>query len=155
IRMDQLRVADIFAGCGGFTLGAHRAGMKTCLAVDVDPVLSSSFSDNFPHVKLVRRNVRWVSSAELLDFADGYIDGIIGGPPCQGFSEIGKRDKGDPRRLLIGDFFRLVRKAKPRFFVMENVRGLLFEENRPILFGYLDRLAERYTIFGPHIIDAA
>jgi DNA (cytosine-5)-methyltransferase 1 len=153
--MGQLQIADVFAGCGGFSLGAHLAGMKTCLAIDIDPILSSSYSSNFPDVKLLRRNVRGVSSIELLEHAGGRIDGIVGGPPCRGFSEIGRRDSEDPRRLLIGDFFRLVRKVEPRFFVMENVRGLLFDENRAMLLAYLDKLARRYTIFGPQILEAS
>jgi len=153
--MAQLRIADIFAGCGGFSLGAHMAGIETCLAIDVDPILSSSFERNFPRTKLIRRDVHRVPSAELLRRAGSEIDGIVGGPPCQGFSEIGRRDSRDPRRLLIGDFFRLVRKSRPRFFVMENVRGLLFEENRSLLSRHLDLLAKHYTIFGPCIIEAS
>lgn len=153
--MRELRIIDLFAGCGGFSLGAHLAGVKTCLAIDVDPILSSSFPRNFPSVKFVRRNVRHMSSAELMENAGGDIDGIVGGPPCQGFSEIGRRDNDDPRRLLVGDFFRFVGKVKPRFFVMENVRGLLFDDNRRMLSAYLDGLSSRYTIYGPQILDAS
>ena len=89
--MPELRIVDVFAGRGGFSLGAHLAGMKTCLAIDVDPILSSAFPRNFPGVKFVRRNVRSMSSVELMEEAGDHIDGIVGGPPCQGFSEIGRR----------------------------------------------------------------
>lgn len=153
--MRQLRIVDMFAGCGGFSLGAHIVGMQTCLAIDVDPVLSSSYSNNFPEVKLLRRNVRRISSSDLIDHANGRIDGIVGGPPCQGFSEIGRRDSDDPRSLLVGDFFRLVWMSRPRFFVMENVRGLLLNDHRHMLFSFLDKLSNRYTIFGPQIIEAS
>jgi DNA (cytosine-5)-methyltransferase 1 len=153
--MPELRIVDVFAGCGGFSLGAHMAGMKTCLAVDVDPILSSSYSRNFPGVKLLRRNVRRISSVDLMEHAGGRIDGIVGGPPCQGFSEIGRRDIEDPRSLLIGDFFRLVKKVRPRFFVMENVRGLAFDGSRTILLDYLEGLDRYYTVFGPSILEAS
>jgi len=153
--MRELRIADVFSGCGGFSLGADMAGMKTCLAIDVDPILSSSFERNFPKVRLIGRDVHRLTSTELLRYLGGGIDGIVGGPPCQGFSEIGRRDSDDPRRLLIGDFFRLVRKTRPRFFVMENVRGLLFDKNRNMLSAHLEKLSSRYTIFGPQILEAS
>jgi len=84
--MEQPRVVDLFSGCGGFTLGAHMAGMCTCLAVEVDPILSWSFHRNFPDAELLLADVQNLSGKDLLRAAGDRIDGVIGGPPCQGFS---------------------------------------------------------------------
>jgi DNA (cytosine-5)-methyltransferase 1 len=153
--MKRLRVLDIFSGCGGLSLGAHRAGFETCLAIDVDPILTSSYPINFPGVKLLREDIRKLTSSAILDQAGGRIDGVVGGPPCQGFSEIGRRDIDDPRRDLLHEFFRVVFKVRPRFFVMENVRGLMFEDNRELLDVELSRLESRYKMFGPVVVEAS
>jgi len=110
---------------------------------------------NFPGTKLSHRDVSCLSSDDLKEMAGGTIDGIIGGPPCQAFSEIGRRDASDPRRYLVSHFFRLVREIRPKFFVMENVRGLLFENNREILDAALERVRGLYSIWGPTIIEAS
>jgi DNA (cytosine-5)-methyltransferase 1 len=153
--MKRLRVLDIFSGCGGLSLGAHRAGFETCLAIDVDPILTSSYSTNFPGVKLLREDIRGLTSSVILEQAGGRIDGVVGGPPCQGFSEIGRRDADDPRRDLLHEFFRIVFMVRPRFFVMENVRGLMFENNRELLDRELSRMESRYKIFGPVVVEAS
>ncbi len=83
------------------------------------------------------------------------VDGIIGGPPCQGFSSIGKQDISDPRRDLLVDFFRIVRDINPKFFLMENVKGLGYERNRHVLDQGLSLLPARYDILGPMVLDCA
>jgi DNA (cytosine-5)-methyltransferase 1 len=153
--MKRLRVLDIFSGCGGLSLGVHRAGFETCLAIDIDPILTSSYSTNFPGVKLLREDISKLTASVILDQAGGRIDGVVGGPPCQGFSEIGRRDADDPRRDLLHEFFRIVFKVRPRFFVMENVRGLMFENNRELLDIELSRMESRYKIFGPVVVEAS
>ena len=86
--------------------------------------------------------------------AEGLIDGVFGGPPCQGFSSIGRRDPNDPRRGLLGHFFRIVREVRPSFFVMENVTGLAHSNARYVLEEALLQVDE-YAILGPHIWNAA
>ena len=151
----RLNIIDLFSGCGGFSLGAHLAGFHIPLAVDMDPVLSSSFAVNFPSVVLRR----W----DLVDTEPGWfatapgeeIAGVVGGPPCQAFSEIGRQNSKDERRDLVRHFFRLVAALRPSFFVMENVRGLGFSRNRGVLDEALDLVADRYVILGPVMLDAA
>ena len=150
------RLLDLFSGCGGFSLGAHLAGFDVGLAVDVDPILSSSFGTNFPNVKQARLDLSEVDPQELLSrFPDRRVAGIIGGPPCQGFSEIGRRHKGDARRDLVWHFFRIVAAVRPSFFVMENVRGLGYVGNREVLDRAVDLVASRYEIIGPITLDAS
>ena len=110
---------------------------------------------NFADGKLLLRDLAVATGAELLKAAGGRVDGIVGGPPCQGFSSIGVADPNDPRRALLGSFFRIVSEIGPKFFVMENVRGLLFEKNRHVLDAALEEVANDYEIVGPFTLDAA
>lgn len=84
----------------------------------------------------------------------GSITGVIGGPPCQGFSVIGQRRKHDPRNRLVGHFFRHVAAIRPAFFIMENVPGILEDGYRQTLRRGIDKVTNRYTIVGPTEFDA-
>jgi DNA (cytosine-5)-methyltransferase 1 len=136
-------------------LGAHAAGLSPTIAFDNDPILTSSFSTNFPSTKLVRATVRTLDGADIKHELGGSPDGVIGGPPCQAFSDMGHRKTNDPRRNLLRHYFRLVAELRPSFFVMENVRGLGYQNARPSLDEALDLLPNRYNILGPLILDAA
>jgi len=83
------------------------------------------------------------------------IDGVIGGPPCQGYSRMGHSDKNDPRRSLLGHFFRTVNIIKPKFFIMENVEGLMDKKNVYELEAALEILDNEYHVLEPTIIDAS
>jgi DNA (cytosine-5)-methyltransferase 1 len=148
-------ILDAYSGCGGLSLGAHQAGFSTALAIDSDPLLTSSFHLNFPNAKLLPSDIRKVDSAALKTLLPAGVDGVVGGPPCQAFSEIGRRDKKDPRRRLVVEFFRIVQLARPKFFLFENVPGLAFERNLSLLESGLELLPSTWTIFGPHILNAA
>ncbi|WP_095082524.1 DNA cytosine methyltransferase [Mesorhizobium sophorae] len=148
-------LVDLFSGCGGFSLGAHRAGYRVAAAFDNDPILTSSYTVNFPDTRLFLKDVTQLSGADIRAAAGGRVDGIFGGPPCQGFSDIGLRDPADPRRQLIDHFFRLVQEVEPSFFVMENVRGLAYEDTRFVLDSAMDRVRGKYSLLGPCIWDAS
>lgn len=150
-----MKLVELFCGCGGFSLGAHRAGFEVAVAYDVDPILTSSYPVNFPATKLRCRDVAPLTGAEIEADVGEKPFGIFGGPPCQGFSDIGKRDKEDPRRKLLGHFFRIVSEVEPVFFVMENVRGLAYADARPVLDEALELVKNRYDILDPTIWDAA
>lgn len=151
-----MALVDLFCGSGGFSLGAHRAGFEVAAAFDVDPILTSSFERNFPKTKLVRADIAELTAGEVRAAVNNLdIEGVFGGPPCQGFSDIGRRDAEDPRRQLLGHFFRLVSELQPKFFVMENVKGLAYEHARGVLDEALLKLGTRYGVFGPIILDAA
>ncbi len=112
----------------------ERAGFCTLAAVDVDPVAVATFRCNFPHVSpVLQRDLATFSPAELDEMLQGpEVDVIVGGPPCQGFSNARRRDgsnhghrtKEDPRRWLYRAFLDYVDYFRPRVFVMENVRGI-------------------------------
>src|ERR1700722_6481733 len=115
--VDAMNLVDLYCGCGGFSLGAHRAGFKVASAYDNDVVLTHSFPTNFPETQLFHRDVATLSGSDIISAVGRDIVGIFGGPPCQGFSEIGRQSTADPRRALLGHFFRLVAEVRPTFFV--------------------------------------
>lgn len=148
-------ILDLYSGCGGFSLGAHQAGYTTELAIDLDPLLSSSFLTNFPKARILHRDMRSVDRGLLKEHLPRSVDGVIGGPPCQAFSEIGRRDAKDPRRTLVRHFFRVVSLVNPKFFVFENVRGLGFPSNIHLLEQGLELLPRKWKVVGPVVINAA
>jgi len=150
-----MKLLDLFSGCGGLTLGSKKSGFKTALAIDIDPILSSSFSVNFPEIPFLQEDVSRLNREILSTFIPGGVDGVVGGPPCQGFSGIGKGDLSDPRRKLLTEFFRIVNLVNPKFFVMENVPGLIFPGNRPFLDAALSTLSSEWKVLDPIILDAS
>ncbi len=132
------------------------AGFDCRIAIDIDPDLQSSYAMNFPATKALLRDIGAITESdwdELL--GDERPDGIIGGPPCQGFSRMGKRDAEDPRNDLIGHYFRHISILRPKFFIMENVEGLLDEGTVDRLMTELQDIAKYYTVLDPMIIDAS
>ena len=150
-----MAVVDFFSGCGGFSLGAHQAGFDVAAAFDIDPILTSSYARNFPETKLHRVDLAPMSGEQIRELVGAPIDGIIGGPPCQGFSSIGRRSPSDVRRGLLFHYFRLVSEIRPSFFVMENVRGLIEGRNRELLDECLRLVTSNYHVTEPMVLDAA
>lgn len=110
-------VIDLFAGCGGFSLGLHRAGFQTLLAVEWDAASCQTFARN------ISPRILQCAIQEVETFPN--CDLLVGGPPCQGFSNLGERVPDDPRRQLWRHYLRAVEQARPKIFVMENVPPLL------------------------------
>lgn len=124
-----MRAIDLFCGTGGFSRGAHTAKFDVVAAYDIDPNLTYSYPLNFPGTKVRLTDVAQLTGEAIRkDVGSQHVDLIFGGPPCQGFSAIGRRDKDDPRRTLLEHFFRIVSEIRPSVFVMENVEGLLFSD---------------------------
>lgn len=121
-----MNAIDLFAGCGGLSTGFEMAGFNIPLAVEKDDWASETYKFNHPETKVITEDITQVLDLDtLLEDPSIQIDGIIGGPPCQGFSLSGNRDKKDPRNSLFMEFVRFVKHFKPKFFVMENVTGIL------------------------------
>jgi len=116
-----MKIVSLFAGAGGLDLGFEKAGFKTIWANEYDKDIWETYEKNFPHVELNRKSIRDVESKEIPD-----CDGIIGGPPCQSWSEAGTL-KGikDKRGQLFFEFIRILQDKKPKFFLAENVSGML------------------------------
>ena len=121
-----MRVISLFSGCGGLDLGFKRAGFEISAAVEHASKCWSTYELNHRDTKLIRDDIKNVNAS---DFPDD-IDGIIGGPPCQSWSSAGLR-KGidDPRGKLFYEYIRILSEIKPKFFIAENVSGMLDERN--------------------------
>ena len=157
-RTNARTVVDLFAGGGGLSLGASRAGFSVIGAVEFDAVALETHRHNFRATTHISTDIAELSGEQLarsLGLDSGEITGIIGGPPCQGFSVIGRNCSDDPRNTLFDDFFRLVSQVEPRFFLAENVPGILNKKNARIMEKAIERVAERYVVLTPLMINAS
>lgn len=145
-------VIDLYAGVGGLSLGAIRAGFNLALAIEWDKHAMKAHEINFPKYKHLNTDIAKLSGKKLLkeaDLSEGELDGLIGGPPCQGFSIMGSRNYLDPRNDLFVKFFKLVKECKPKFFVAENVLGILddlYDETRKNAFKHIKK---EYVLLDP------
>ncbi|MEA1953490.1 MAG: DNA cytosine methyltransferase [Campylobacterota bacterium] len=116
-----MQIISLFSGAGGLDLGFEKAGFNTVWANEYDKDIWETFEKNFPNAKLDRRSITKIDSDEIPNAI-----GIIGGPPCQSWSEAGAlKGIDDKRGQLFFDFIRLLREKKPLFFLAENVSGML------------------------------
>lgn len=122
--MNKVRTIDLFCGAGGFSLGCIQAGLDVVLGVDSWDKALETYELNLPGETLLA-DITQLTGEELLEITGGEIDVVIGAPPCQGFSIAGRRDPKDARNNLIFEFLRLVIEIHPKYFMMENVPGML------------------------------
>jgi DNA (cytosine-5)-methyltransferase 1 len=127
---------DVFAGCGGLSLGLGRAGFRGLFAVEKSPLAFETFRSNLvdggglyfqwprwlPRQAMPVHDLLRIYRAELAGLK-GRVDLVAGGPPCQGFSLAGRRDPADPRNVLTTDYIRLIKELEPRLLLLENVFG--------------------------------
>lgn len=122
-----MTVIDLFAGCGGLSLGFIKNGYTVKKAVEIDSSIANTYKMNHPEVEVVVDDIKNIDQSGI--FQKGDADVIIGGPPCQGFSMAGSRIRegfiDDPRNYLFKHYFNVVKTVKPKAFVMENVKGIM------------------------------
>lgn len=124
-----MKVVSFFAGAGGLDLGFEKAGFDVIWANEYDKDIWETYEKNHLKTKLDRRSIVDIPSSEVPD-----CDGIIGGPPCQSWSEAGsKRGIADKRGQLFYEFMRILADKKPKFFLAENVSGMLLPAHREAL----------------------
>ncbi len=142
---------DLFAGAGGLSLGFEQAGFDIAAAVEIDPIHAAIHEFNFPHTTTICKSVIDTSGAEIrqlarLDRRD--IDVVCGGAPCQGFSLMGKRALDDPRNSLVFHFLRIVTELEPKYFVLENVKGLTIGKHKQ----FLQEIVETFDKIGYRVL---
>ncbi|WP_151193454.1 DNA cytosine methyltransferase [Cysteiniphilum sp. JM-1] len=124
-----MKIVSLFSGAGGLDLGFKKAGFSCIWANEYDKSIWKTYEDNHKNTFLDRRSITAVSVADVPD-----CDGIIGGPPCQSWSEAGAlRGIDDKRGQLFFDFIRILDAKKPLFFLAENVSGMLLPRHREAL----------------------
>ena len=131
IAADEKRtVLDLFAGCGGLSKGFEMAGFEVAVANDVWEPAAATYRRNHPSTRFVLGDITdaGVRNDIYSAFEGKACDVIVGGPPCQAYSMSGLRNPDDPRAHLFENYVDMVRRLKPKVFVMENVKGILTME---------------------------
>jgi DNA (cytosine-5)-methyltransferase 1 len=150
-RREKLKVIDLFAGCGGLSYGFEMSGFEILLGVDNWSDCLETFKYNHKNSNILCGDLSKVSSRDIkINIANKDVDIIVGGPPCQGFSLAGKRDSNDDRNKLVMDYVRMVKELKPKFFVMENVLGILSMKDHVGNF-VIDNLEKKFRKIGYQI----
>jgi DNA (cytosine-5)-methyltransferase 1 len=131
------KAISLFCGAGGCSLGFEKAGYDVVFATDIDNAAISTYKKNFPTTKAQVADINKIDFDKLLEdlgLKVGELDFLIGGPPCQGFSTAGMRFWDDPRNSLLKSYVKALEKIKPKWFLMENVEGLLTANNGVYLY---------------------
>ena len=153
---------DLFAGCGGLSLGLEAAGFDIAAAVEFNAIHALVHHFNFPYSVSLCQDIRELKTDELLTSIgakgfDGEVDLVAGGPPCQGFSHIGKRQLDDPRNSLVFEYLRIIKDIQPKYFIFENVPGIASGKHKKFLEELIDELEKiGYQVEKPiKILDAS
>lgn len=153
---------DLFSGCGGFSLGLEAAGFDVVASVEINPIHCLVHHFNFPYGATICQDITKVKPTDILSQikAKGFdyeIDLIAGGPPCQGFSLMGKRQLNDSRNNLVFQYLRIIREIQPKYFLFENVLGIKKGEHRHFLEKLITLFAENgYNLVQPiSVLNAA
>lgn len=147
-------VIDLFAGVGGFSLGAERAGFHVLGAAEIDKKARETHQKNFSNTYHFTDVTKLNESIIFQKLATLSVDGIIGGPPCQGFSSIGRRNTTDVRNSLFHHFFRIVAELRPKFFIAENVPGILDPKFDAVIQSAISHLPANYQTLSPMVFNA-
>ncbi len=125
----KLKVIDLFCGVGGLSYGfAHDRNFEIVAANEILPNMAKAYSLNHPTVKVYVEDIKDFNAKKIekdLNIRANEIDIIIGGPPCQAYSTVGKRVIDDPRGKLFQEYYRVLKEFNPKLFLFENVKGLL------------------------------
>ena len=143
-------IVSLFSGAGGLDKGFEKAGFHTIWANEFDKTIWETFERNFPNTILDRRSITNIEPYEIPDSV-----GIIGGPPCQSWSEAGsRRGIDDERGQLFNDYIRILRSKKPKFFLVENVPGIVSKTHIKSFENFLSDFEAAGYIISWKILDA-
>ena len=121
-----MNIISLFSGCGGLDLGFEKAGFNVVVANEFDKNIWETFKVNHPNTKLIEGDIRNIKEEDLPD----NVDGIIGGPPCQSWSEAGSlKGIDDDRGKLFYEYIRILKNKQPKFLLAENVSGMLADRH--------------------------
>lgn len=134
-----MKLISLFSGAGGLDRGFEHAGFHTVWANEYDKTIWETFEENFPRTKLDKRSITEIDSKEIPNGAIG----LIGGPPCQSWSEAGAgRGINDKRGKLFFEYIRILHDKQPLFFLAENVSGILHPKHKEAFANILQEFAD-------------
>jgi len=155
--MKKPKVISLFCGAGGCSLGFQNAGYKLLYSSDIESSAINTYQHNFKNTFSEVKDIKRLDCQDLLNKLNlkvGELDFLIGGPPCQGFSTAGTKFWDDPRNILLKEYIRCLNELKPKWFLMENVEGLLTSKKGEYVFeatkafidlGYSIRIEKVYS----------
>lgn len=161
----KIKIIDIFAGAGGFSLAAHELGAEILAAIENDRDACDTYQNNIINrlgqkTKLYEQDILKLSPAFLMseiNILPRELDLLVGGPPCQGFSSHRINDAGidDPRNKLLIRYFDFIHEIQPKLFLVENVPGMLWPRHKKYLDNFLKLARENgYLVKNPAILNA-
>lgn len=122
--MDRFTAVELFAGAGGLSIGLENAGIDVVIANEIMPDFAATLAANHPHTKVINDDIHRINfKKELATLGLESVDVLSGGPPCQGFSTIGSKNRQDPRNSLFYEYLRAVSETHPKYTIFENVSG--------------------------------
>lgn len=147
----RYKIASFFAGCGGLDLGFEQAGFDIVWANEFDETIHDTYQFNHPNTYLCKADIRTLNANDIPD-----CDGFIGGPPCQSWSEGGKQlGLKDERGKLFLDYMRLIKEKHPKFFIIENVKGIISDRHFNTFLDFLSLLKKSGYIVNYSLMNAA
>lgn len=150
------KVIDLFSGVGGMSLGFEKENFEVVLANECDETIAESYKKNHPGTKMIVGDISKLNLNEEFSKFANKISVIIGGPPCQGYSQKGSRKTiKDERNFLFRYFVEIVRIVKPKYFVMENVPNLLTAEKGYFKKELISLFSELGYSLSMEIVDAS
>ena len=145
--MTDINCFELFAGCGGLGWGFHKEGFNIVSCNELEEEIAKTYKHNFPETNVIVGDItkKDIKKAIYDSFKNKTCDIILGGPPCVAYSMAGHRNSRDPRGQLFKDFVVVVKKLKPKVFIMENVKGILTVlHDKPTLTSEEKILADKY-----------
>ena len=145
----KYKAVDLFCGAGGLSFGLKKGGFDVVLGIDIDQTALKTYKDNIKRAKVLNKDIKLVSGKEIekitgIKKGDCFL--LAGCPPCQGFSNLGKRDATDQKNKLVYEYIRLIFELEPCFILMENVPGMSRGVGKEIFNDVVQKLKEKYCV---------
>lgn len=145
----KFKAIDLFCGAGGLSSGLKKSGFQICLGVDIDKAALKTYKHNLKNTKILKKDIKQVTGKEITQLTgikkqDNFL--LAGCPPCQGFSNLGKRDADDEKNQLVYEYIRIIYELEPAFILMENVPGMSEGVGKKIFKEVVGALQELYYV---------
>jgi DNA (cytosine-5)-methyltransferase 1 len=157
-----MKAIGLYSGAGGLDKGLEQAGFDVRVALDFDHDSCETLRANFPNTEVIEGDIQQISTRRILKLArikKGELDLLAGGPPCQPFSKSafwnGSKGINDPRAVTLREYVRVLKEANPRAFLLENVFGLAYKNNREAMNFLLEGFRELGYRTSVTVVNAA
>ncbi len=145
----RFKAIDLFCGAGGLSVGLRKSGFNICLGVDIDKAALETYKYNLKRTKVLKEDIKNVTGEDITKLtgikkSDNFL--LAGCPPCQGFSNLGKRNIDDEKNELVYEYIRIINELEPTFILMENVPGMSTGIGKEIFKKVVKKLEEMYYV---------